>query len=1075
MRTRIYVSPASSGKTAYVLELARQAAQGLGATPRVVVASYLQARAWRRRLAEAGGAIGVRILTFDRLYAECLAGAAEAYTQLSDPVQFRVVRAIVDELRLVHYGVLSGQPGFIQALGDLISELKVARVLPETFVEAVKGLGDDGSGGEGARLSELALVYQAYQDRMRSKGWTDRAGMGWLAVETVERESDLARDWRLLIVDGFDSFTPVQLELLQALSRRVERVVVTLTGNEDGPDRALAHRRFERTRSQLEAVLGVTAEPFPQPVRARAPVLAHLEMNLFRRGCGRVEPEEALHMVVAPDRAGEVRAALRWLKERIVTQDVEAGDAALLARNITPYREFVLQIADEFGLPVHLVSGLPLGANPAVVAVLNLLRLVLPYGVDDSEPALPWRRVIETWRSPYFDWSALPERGATKSIGINPRDTDALDIIARWGSVVGGLSQWSDVLANLASRPGGDSGEGLEGVRGNNFLSARVPVGAEALEVWGKFQRFLKRLTPPVGEHSYREFVCWLEDLIGPDPALQSELYPALEEPTALQIVACARSAGGLTAERDVAALQALKDVLRGLVWSEEALVTRPVRFPRFFNELEAAVDAASYRLPVTPRSEKVLVADVVQSRGVQFRAVAVLGVAEGEFPAVLSEDAFLRDAHRKRLHKEFGLPLELSTESSEAEFFYEAMTRPREWLLLTRPRLAENGAIWQPSPFWEDVRRLVIIEPEMLTSEDAPAPSQAASWSELMESLAIFPLERQVRAWIEEQDLPRLKALDDGSRILRLREVRMAGSPYNGDLSALSGDLTGRFGARHRWSASRLESYRACPFMFFTGSVLRLQPLGEPTEGLDARQLGNIYHRIFERIYPAVTDPTDLDQLLAALPRVAQEVLDTAPRDEGFRETAWWRQTCDGIVEHVRLSLEELDHIQADFVPCFYEAKFGLDGEPYLTVSDGEDAFRLRGLIDRVDRKPDGRVRVVDYKTAGPGFYKKSDVARGKKLQVPLYALAARDALQLGDPVDGFYWHVQQAKRSGFTLHGFDGGAQAAIALAVTYAWEAVRGCREGRFVPDPPAEGCPLYCPAAGFCWQYRAGYGG
>jgi hypothetical protein len=43
----------------------------------------------------------------------------------------------------------------------------------------------------------------------------------------------------------------------------------------------------------------------------------------------------------------------------------------------------------------------------------------------------------------------------------------------------------------------------------------------------------------------------------------------------------------------------------------------------------------------------------------------------------------------------------------------------------------------------------------------------------------------------------------------------------------------------------------------------------------------------------------------------------------------------------------------------------------------------------------------------------------------------------------------------------------------ALGYAWEAVRGARRGAFVPQPPADGCPSYCPAAGFCPRY-ASYG-
>jgi hypothetical protein len=172
---------------------------------------------------------------------------------------------------------------------------------------------------------------------------------------------------------------------------------------------------------------------------------------------------------------------------------------------------------------------------------------------------------------------------------------------------------------------------------------------------------------------------------------------------------------------------------------------------------------------------------------------------------------------------------------------------------------------------------------------------------------------------------------------------------------------------------------------------------------------------------------------------------------------------------------VEALAGTQGEFVPHRYEAIFGLRGQPPLVVHDGEDTLRLRGLIDRVDRSPAGRLRIVDYKTAGPAAFTRRAVTEGKKLQVPLYALAARQALGLGEPVEGFYWHVQQAESSSFTLDGFEGGPEQAMRVAVEHAWEVVRAARAGYLVPRAPEVGCPPYCPAVAFCWHCRPGFGG
>jgi ATP-dependent helicase/DNAse subunit B len=531
-------------------------------------------------------------------------------------------------------------------------------------------------------------------------------------------------------------------------------------------------------------------------------------------------------------------------------------------------------------------------------------------------------------------------------------------------------------------------------------------------------------------------------------------------------------------AERDVAALQTLKDILRALVIAEEMLGTGPVDYPRFFDELHGLVEATSYQLPIYPDREEILVADVVDARGLPFRAVALVGLAEGEFPAVLHEDPFLRDADRDLLRRRFGLALEPSTDSAELEFFYETTGRASERLLVTRPRLVDNGALWQPSPFWDEVLRLLSIEPLRVTGVSALDTDRAGSWPELIRSLAARgSVSSTTRSWLDQAQQGRWASVEAAADVLMVRRDLSHSSPHEGTLKQLADHLLDRYASTHLWSPSRLENYRTCPFYFYVANVLQLEPRQDPVPGLDGRQLGNIYHSIFEKVFtaPSVTDTADLQQLMAVLPTAAAQVLDEAPTREGFRETAWWEQTRDEIVETARRSLTQLSELGGPFAPYRFEQSFGRKGEPPLELRDGHDVLQLRGIVDRIDRAPDGRIRLIDYKTSGRSAFSRRAVEEGKKLQLPLYALAVRDALDLGTPTHGFYWHVRQAEPSGFSLSRYRGGPEAAMDTAVEKAWEAVRGARAGHFAPSPPQNGCPSYCPATGFCWHHRRGYGG
>ncbi|MGC9522672.1 MAG: PD-(D/E)XK nuclease family protein [Anaerolineae bacterium] len=1063
MTHTLYLAPAASGKTAHLVDLARKVARDPATPPRVIVPTRLQVRAWRERLALAGGALGVQVGTFDDLYREVLHSAEAVVTQLVDPVQVRLLRTVVDAASLTHYDAIRGTPGFIQVLRDLIGELKAGGVFPEALDAAVAAMGAP------PRLMELAHLYAAYQLRLQEENWADYAGVGWLAAEALTRDPALAADWACVIVDGFDDLTTVQLRVLTELAGRVRRTIITLTGTPEGEVRNLVHRRFHRTRTRLEDALGVAARALPDTdaVCGSAPPLRHLERTLYTGQQGAIGAAGAVTMIAVPDREAEVRTALRWIKAHIVNQGMRPGQVALLARDIEPYRAFIVETATEYGLPIRVASGHALRNNPAIAALLDLLQLAAP-----GETYLAWRETVAAWRSPYFDWLHTYSALADAPLNITPEDAEALAWVARWGSVLGGFAQWEETFNLLCQASHNDARADESRDEDVPHAPESVPTGEAAEALWRKFRGFRDRIAPPEGEHSYRDFVTWLESLIGETRAPEER-----EELTSLGIARLAADGDPSLVERDLAALNTLKDVLRGLVWAEEAISCQPLTYAAFLEELIGAIDATTYRVPLLGDAEAVLAADVTQARGVSYRAVALLGLAEGEFPATLSEDPFLRNTDRTRLRDEFKLDIAPSPESWETQYFYEAITRPREALLLTRPRIADNGAPWQPSPFWEEVRRRLVIEPEERTSFTSLTPREAASWTELLMSVAAARHSGEAWTWLQSQQPAICERIACGQEVLAQR-VQQAQGPFDGDLTSWATTFSRHLSPDRPWSASRLESYRRCPFSFFVGSILGLEPRQPPTEGLDARQLGNIYHHIFEELYNTVGPEPDRSALLEALSEVATRVLDAAPRTEQFRATAWWTMTRQEIMAHVRQSVEALEALDDEF--AFYQAerKFGFssDQDDGLVMRDeAGDHFRLRGLIDRVDRDAAGRIRIIDYKTAGPSSYTNTSVVRGDKLQLPLYALAAQDALGLGEVADGFYWHVQHAQASSFSLSRFYSdagrGPRAAMEVVVALAWEAIRGARRGHFVPAVPDTGCPSYCPAASFCWHYEA----
>ncbi len=1033
MPPRLLLAPAGYGKTESVIRRIRQLLADEKLAPvLVIVPNMIQAGGFRQRLVAAGGALGVEVHTFHTLYAELLARAGQPIPLLTDPVRLRLLRNIVDGLcekgksalflgesqglgTIRHYAALRDKPGFIAALRNTIEELKRARILPEDFARATQDLEP--------RLGEIAMVYNAYQRWLQENQWADNEGRGWLAAITLESWPELGTDLRLLAVSGFDEFNPTQLGVLSLLANRAQETLITLTGDTRRPQRP-AHHRFHRAQNALTNSLNIQPEMLDS-ASLLSPVIAQTEAALFEPVIAGSVPlndttspspetvsngdkllregerpsKKDIEFIEAQTRSVEARTALRWIKARIVREGLALSDVAIFARSLEPYRPYLEEVAAEFGIPLRIVGGLPLAENPTVSNLLSLLSLA----VKDW----PRMAVMEAWTSPYFDF---PGRD------LSP----LLDEISRTAKVVKGLIQWREAFAAAISRQETDDFET------DSKISRLSPRSLETLR--SAFEQFIDRITPP-DRATVQEFVAFVESILGDDAALASG------ESVGMNIVACA-CANPSTAERDIAALHAFKDVLRSLVLAESVIGEVKVTFVDFFANLHGALETSTFSLPA---QSGVMAASVLDGRGLSFQAVALMGLSEGEFPKQEREDILLREHDRTAL-RERGLPLESRLHGDEGTLFYQAVTRARQKLLLTRPYLAEDGQPWEASPFWEEIHRLNGSPvPGRVRPEDNQDPSEAASSVEWREAAQEFDVH-----------------LKNGVEALRARLAPRAAGKFEGEIF----ELSERFGAEFGWSASKLESYGTCAFEFYVAYGLGLEPREEPEEGFDVRALGSMLHKILEEFYSGM----DLQE-------TAGRVFATAPQDYGFRPTPLWELQKAELLQRLEETVTALAEVSQGWRPFKQELVFGM-GATSLVLETEAGPVRLHGYIDRVDVADDGNLRVIDYKTGGATI-SAAHLREGRRLQLPIYALAAQQALGLGQVTSGFYWHIQKAEASSLKLEKFEDGINSAYSVAIAHVGRHVNGIRSGKFAPKPPAEGCPSYCPAVNFCWRYKKGF--
>jgi len=1037
MTIELLISPAANGKTQACIEHIQAVKKANPLAPVWVIVPNQQAKTqFKERLASTGGSFGVRVGFFRTFYTEILEETGRFIPTLTPALSHRLVQETVHEAsascELQHYEVIKDKPGFLSVLVDAFAELRSALVEPEKFLDHPR----DGSQAQ----RELAILYSRFLEQLGEIGWIDSEGQAWLAIEALASHPDLLKDMGLVVVDGFTAFTKAQIRFMRMLGEQAGTLLITLPG-EYGSER-IVYRRSQKVLDDLRAEFGsdsYSLTPLPlskeevvtngavrpgdlwsdrisgQENGTISNLVRHMAQNIFETGgWEQLDPPEPV-MLETRSQAEEAREALRWVKRLHVRQQIPLEACALYCADLNTYQPLLQTAANEFGLNLHFSSREPLAESPAILAILNLFTLPLEN--------FPTRNLLNALNSPFFDF------------GLDGADIEYLEKVAREAVIVGGKEQWEEAWTMLAAKSR-TTDEGDE-ERGSSDLTKGIDLPA----LQARFKLFWQLFNQLPATRSQAGWIAWLENLLD-----RLNFYD------------------NITTSRDRAACQSLGEALRALVISEKVMGTREIDYAQFLADLQGTLNGTRLEEDNAARRNAVFVSKLVEARAARYQAVALLGLSEGLFPVVENPDPFLDEQSRHDLKMESRL------ERDQKSTFYQAFTRADTHLLLTRPYLSEDGEKWEPSPYWRAA--------EMLFTENAKTDKQTFIKRPLSEAAS----RQEFLFWNVQQGQPhnfadeelnsRFQNLAKAGGILDVRRAKRTNSVYEGDLTSLASLLGQQYSQEHNWSASRLEAYSNCPFRFFTSGVLGLD-ITKPIElGLDIRQIGTLYHRILELVYAQAanqgTNPLEI------LDDVAEGVFTNAPRWLGFRPTALWEVEKSQHLEKLHNSLEAMESERGSWQPIAFEAKFGSNGSPSLVLERDGDLVRIHGIIDRVDRNPDGEVRVIDYKTGSSNIGNR-DLVEGTRLQLPVYAKAAELALELGEVVDGFYWLINAGSPSSLTLTKFKSeqgeGFDAACRIAINHIHNNVNMVRRGNFRAKTPQKGCAVYCPASIYCWRYQA----
>ncbi|MBO4675141.1 MAG: exodeoxyribonuclease V subunit gamma [Elusimicrobiaceae bacterium] len=400
--------------------------------------------------------------------------------------------------------------------------------------------------------------------------------------------------------------------------------------------------------------------------------------------------------------------------------------------------------------------------------------------------------------------------------------------------------------------------------------------------------------------------------------------------------------------------------------------IRKQCRANEFLREITAALSALSFN-ETEEAVGGVTFIDALRIRGLQFKAVFVLGVNDQSFPLVTPEDPVLRDYYRYLLRDVLGYWINQSLERGDEEklLFYISLTSATDKLYVTHTRYKTDGKEAVPSVYLAELARACQIDLQHITR----LSSDLAERLNETETVLLTPKEMSYKCIFDAEHPQQLLAQ---AGLLSLQQENSLTAAQNlrrwGELTAFDGIIESGsqlFEEQNKkgFSPSALQELAACPLKYFLDKGLQLSEEEElfNRQTLSADRKGNAYHEVlcefYRTLYQKHLTHDLFDEGAAAY---LEQALNKHYTPHSYRVLGIYPVVWEMILENIKQKLttfvqEDLKQL-GTFIPSRFEQPVSLEPTKELPL-------HLHGIIDRIDLDTvNKQFFVVDYKSSRKG-----------------------------------------------------------------------------------------------------------
>lgn len=952
---------------------------------------------------ELGGMIRAQVFSFPRLAWRILQETGGYTRQHLDSVGISMmIRKIIedkkDELKI--FQKAADKNGFVQQMEQMLIEFKRYAINPDELA----GKMEDSSSGNKAlkdKIHDLELVYRQFEDELFGK-YIDSEDYFKLLAEKIPASQYLKN--AEIYIDGFYSFTPLELMIIEQLMSTCKRVTIALPVDkgfsDEQPDELHLFRVTGETCSTLHDMIKAKGYELEEEIvlteqrRWQDESLKHLEREFDSRPAVRYNGEAAVHIAQAANRRAELEGVARKILSLARDNGYRYRDIAVLMRG-SEYREVLETIFDDHGLPYFIDQKRNMLHHPLIELVRSSLETVLGH------------------------WRYEPIFRAVKT-----------DLLFPDGVKLNKMREQMDVLENyvLAYGVQGDKWTKKERwkfrrIRGLEYDGAAQTDAEKQTEqelndlrmlITSPLLRMARRLKrADTGRKLAEAVYLFMEELDIPGK-LEAWRMDAEQE-------------GRLVEAREHE--QAWNAVVNLLDQFVEMLGDTNVEPKQFVSILDAGFESLRFSL-IPPAIDQILIADIEKTRLADVKVAFVIGVNEGVLPTKMTEEGIFADDDRELLQSK-GIKLAPSSRTKlldENFIAYKAFVTPSERLYISYPIANEEGKALMPSSF---IKRISDLFPGHQLHFYLPDPSELPEEDQLEyvsgENVALSYLTSQLQLkkrnypvydfWWDVYDYY-IKSHQWGDRARKV----LSSLFYENRTKQLSESITKElYGDEIQASVSRMELFNSCPFSHYVQHGLKLRD--RQIFRLEAPDIGDLFHAALKEIAETVmqqnlswaqltraqAEQLARDAVQKLAPKLQNEILLSSNRHH------YIRQKLQNIISRASLVLSEHAKVSG-FSPVGLELGFGRQGKlPPLAFSlKNGTRMELMGRIDRVDKAEDEKgvyLRVVDYKSSVKDV-NLTEVYYGVALQMLTYLdiIITHSPLLVGkaaDPAGVLYFHV--------------------------------------------------------------------